>query len=87
MALHQILRQTDTMRHWDPTVQKFKELLARNWDCTLKHTYREGNMCADAMAASFYQLPNGLHVFENPPPEVALSLLADRMGITRLRVV
>lgn len=87
MAIHQIMKPIEQASHWDPIVQKCKDLLARNWECVLKKIYREGNTCADVMASSFYHLNNGLHVFDNPPPEVAFSLLGDRMGIVRPRAI
>ncbi|GLT78653.1 hypothetical protein SLA2020_501810 [Shorea laevis] len=61
------------------------ELLNRNWDCKLRHVFREANSCADVMASSFYHLEPRLHFFEEPPDEVKTTLREDLLGVCKPR--
>ena len=64
-------------------ISAIRELLHRNWSCSITHVYREANRCADWMATNASTLHAGLHVFYNPPKGVNPSLLADAQGSTR----
>ena len=70
-----------------PLITCCKDLINRDWDCRLNHIYREGNASADIMASKFYHNDYGTVIFDEPPPEVRASLLADQLQISRPRIV
>ncbi|CAN1833707.1 Putative ribonuclease H protein At1g65750 [Linum perenne] len=44
------------------TLISINELLCRDWDVTISHTYREGNTVADLLAHHGHSLDFGLHI-------------------------
>ncbi|XVF35312.1 hypothetical protein REPUB_Repub18cG0134800 [Reevesia pubescens] len=73
-------------------IQRF---LQRNWSCKIRHIYREANQCADWMAsfqnntqAGLQHIAHaGLQVFEDPPQGLCPLLLADTLGVFKLRLM
>ncbi|CAN1185703.1 Putative ribonuclease H protein At1g65750 [Linum perenne] len=51
---------TSTNQHVMETMQ-FQELMGRDWDLEIEHTYREGNQAADFLASIGYGYPFGSH--------------------------
>lgn len=64
-----------------------KGLLDRSWKCSIRHIYREENMCADWMATNFDNLDLGLHTFETPPHGITPLLTADAREIAWPRAI
>ena len=58
-----------------------KYLLARKWEVTLTHTYREGNMCADWLAKKGAMGNKSLIYWDYPPFGIDNILVADTMGL------
>ncbi|GAU29740.1 hypothetical protein TSUD_392290 [Trifolium subterraneum] len=67
-------------------IQEIRRLFALDWDVKICHSYRETNVCVDALANLGCDHGPGLRVYEQYPPRVSSSLLADVMGITTPRV-
>lgn len=63
-----------------------RNLLDRDWHCTITHTLRKGNQCADYLAKQGADSDGGLSVFYHPPPGMSHLLLADifKVSFTRL---
>lgn len=51
------------------------------WKCTLIHTLREENYCADFLAKMGADSDDILTVFHHPPPGMAMLLVADASGV------
>ncbi|KAK3199147.1 hypothetical protein Dsin_022562 [Dipteronia sinensis] len=48
-----------------------KSLIFEEWDCSVKHVFREGNMLADGLAKLGHALDVGVYFFEDPPSAIA----------------
>ncbi|XVF36663.1 hypothetical protein REPUB_Repub19eG0076600 [Reevesia pubescens] len=59
-------------------------ILQRNWNCKIRHIYREANQCADWMASIQHNVHAGLQVFEDPPHGLRPFLLADTLGVIKI---
>ncbi|KAF7805808.1 ribonuclease H [Senna tora] len=51
----------------------------------ISHVFREANQCADVLAKMDSRNDIRLCIWEEPPREVALSLLADALSVSFLR--
>ncbi|KAF7820682.1 putative ribonuclease H protein At1g65750 family [Senna tora] len=63
------------------------ELLNKEWEVKLQHTYREGNSAADAMARAAYDSNNFLTFVNDPPRDVANFLAFDLYGSGLVRAI
>ncbi|GMP67668.1 hypothetical protein CsSME_00027579 [Camellia sinensis var. sinensis] len=60
-------------------------VIFNGYQCTAQHVYREGNLCADALAKlGAAQLEDILVVYD-PPAEIRELLVADMLGMGRER--
>ena len=66
-------------------IQCCKQLVEADWNCIVKHVYREGNRLADGLARMGHRMKIGTLVFEDPPPEVSLIYDADCRGLAFYR--
>lgn len=66
-------------------IQSCKNLLLANWDCNIKHIYREGNKLADGLARMGHSMINGIVFFGNPPCEIFPIFEVDYRGLTCFR--
>ncbi|XVF26299.1 hypothetical protein REPUB_Repub14bG0004500 [Reevesia pubescens] len=66
-------------------VEAIINFLNRNWLCSIKHIYREANVCADWLATHCDHLNLGLYILDLPHGEIMASLLADSIGIVTPR--
>lgn len=62
-------------------LNKYKELLGRNWSVEISHIYREANAVADGIANWVLQQPIGQYAHASPPPQLHNQLLADQQRI------
>lgn len=58
-----------------------RELLQRDWNCSLTHTLREGNTCADALAKAGCHMVTDFELIEEPTGDVGEILEADVRGL------
>ncbi|CAL1392250.1 unnamed protein product [Linum trigynum] len=63
--------QTNRDNHPHRTMAaSIRQLLERDWEVTLEHVFRESNYVADHMATVGHSLSFGVHVVENPGPNL-----------------
>jgi len=55
--------------------------MAKDWTFQLRHTLKEGNMCADFLVKLGTRSTSDLLIVLNPPAELRLLLMADSMGV------
>ncbi|CAL5353181.1 unnamed protein product [Camellia sinensis] len=53
--------------------------------CTIQHIYKEGNLCADAMAKLGVDQPEDILVVNDPPTKIRELLVSDMVGLARER--
>lgn len=58
------------------------DLLRRDWEITINHTYREGNFCADFLAKMGARCNEPLVNLDAAPPGLGPLLVADAMGVS-----
>jgi ribonuclease HI len=61
---------------------RIKRLLRLNWEVRICHTYREANMCADALAHIGCELGNTLMFYESCPTQIRYLVAADAVGMS-----
>ncbi|CAI0376683.1 unnamed protein product [Linum tenue] len=62
-------------------------MLERDWEVRLKHTFREGNVVANFLAATEHHRPLGTHLIGSPCPELCHWLMYDLVGSQTPRLV
>lgn len=67
--------------HFSNEVHAIRGLIAREWECQIFHTLREGNQCADFFAKKGVASTMKFCMVMQAPHELALSLLADASGV------
>ena len=68
--------------HYGILIADIRALLARNWNVTIPHVFREVNACADRLAPLGVGQDDVLKVFQEPPSGWGPLILADAMGVT-----
>ncbi|CAN1142804.1 hypothetical protein LINPERPRIM_LOCUS26186 [Linum perenne] len=61
---------------------RFRELISRNWEVTIEHTYRERNCAADFLASLGYDYPFGSHMIPISNCNLGYFLRYDSLGIS-----
>ncbi|KAM0979249.1 hypothetical protein ACFX1X_015388 [Malus domestica] len=64
-----------------------RELLRRDWICSVSHVYCEKNRVADGMADLGHKFYISLHVFYESPPLVDRLIFEDAVGFPHTRFV
>ena len=63
-------------------IWSIKQLLGKNWEVLIVHTYKEGNMSADWLAKKKGAMGDeSLVYWDEPPLGIGNLLLADSMGV------
>jgi hypothetical protein len=62
-------------------------LLALDWEIKVCHSYREANVCADALANMGCEHGPGIRLYDHCHSRLSLFLLADAIGIITPRVI
>ncbi|KAK3198039.1 hypothetical protein Dsin_021454 [Dipteronia sinensis] len=62
-----------------------KNLVEADWNCSITHIFREGNMLVDGLARMGHRLNIGIKFFEEPPSKICPIFDADYRGVTCLR--
>jgi len=68
-------------------VQKIRKLLQMEWEVKVKHSYREANRCADALANIGCIVGNEMMFYESCPTQINHLLAADQAGVTFPRLI
>ncbi|KAK9291995.1 hypothetical protein L1049_019947 [Liquidambar formosana] len=83
-----LLKQNiDSCSPHGPIVAACQKLLRLDWECSISHTYREGNHAADFLANLSHDLPPGVSTFSSPPPGILPILCNDHRGVSFPRFV
>lgn len=61
------------------------QILLRGCDCSVQHVWKEGNLCADFLAKMGANQPEEILVMNDPPAELRELLVADMIGLGRMR--
>ncbi|CAN0855308.1 Putative ribonuclease H protein At1g65750, partial [Linum grandiflorum] len=70
----------DDARHGS-SIRVARQLLARNWEVSASHIYREGNNVADLLAHHGHSMGFGFHILPSFPRTVFDCIQADMAGI------
>ncbi|CAI0436867.1 unnamed protein product [Linum tenue] len=82
------LLQSDQVNHPHYTMTAaIRNLLARDWEVSIDHVFREGNYAADYMASVSHDLPVGIHLFDVPDPRLSYWLMYDLVGVQMPRSI
>ncbi|CAN1122765.1 Putative ribonuclease H protein At1g65750 [Linum perenne] len=74
------------LRH-ERTLRSIKELRQRNWETSVSHIFREGNVVADLLAHHGHSLDFGIHTDCTYPSEVRSAIWNDSCGISFPRFI
>ncbi|CAN1800851.1 Putative ribonuclease H protein At1g65750 [Linum perenne] len=75
-----------TNQHAMETLQ-FQELMGRDWNLRIEHTYREGNQAADFLAGIGYGYPHVSHNVDLSDSRLGYFLRLDLLGVGQPRSV
>ncbi|KAF7835723.1 Ribonuclease H [Senna tora] len=84
-ALHLIKHADITMHTFGPLIADIRLMLAAHPNFKLSHVLREANQCADIMAKIGSHNETRHCIWEDPPREALLALLADSLAIAFVR--
>jgi ribonuclease HI len=79
-AIKLITEPVDVWHHYAAIISNIKDILNRDWQVLLHHTFREGNACADFLAKLGATGSEVFSSISNPPAGLHLPLLADASG-------
>ncbi|CAN1130258.1 Putative ribonuclease H protein At1g65750 [Linum perenne] len=87
-AVISLLTSADMSTH-QHSVEKleFQELIRRDWEIQVEHTFREGNQTADFLASLGYGYPFGSHTVLSSDSRLGYFLRLDCLGIAEPRSV
>ncbi|CAN1129678.1 Putative ribonuclease H protein At1g65750 [Linum perenne] len=87
-AAIQLLVSTEVPTHQHAMeVYEFQELLSRNWEVSIRHTYREGNHAADFLAGIGHSYPLGVSDIAITNARLGYFLRYDCMGVSEPRTI
>ncbi|CAN1807882.1 Putative ribonuclease H protein At1g65750 [Linum perenne] len=83
MAAVQLLTKSGEPNHQHGMeTLRFRELINRNWEVIIEHTYRERNCTADYLASLGYDYPFGSHMVSTSDYNLGYFLRYDSFGIS-----
>jgi ribonuclease HI len=71
--------------HFANEIQRVRQLLSKDWNIVINHTFREGNACADLLAKMGASANLSLVILEDPPSQLSSALQADAWGVAFVR--
>jgi hypothetical protein len=63
--------------HFANEILRIRQLLSKDWNIVINHTFQEGNACADLLAKMGAFANSPLVILEEPPPQVLIALQVD----------
>ncbi|CAI0418218.1 unnamed protein product [Linum tenue] len=85
-AVELIASATTSSPHFQ-LVSQVRRLINQEWEVRVEHTYREGNVVADYLASTGYNLLVGVHIVSVPSPMMQHWLLFDLVGSVTPRLI
>ncbi|KAJ1375369.1 Ribonuclease H domain [Sesbania bispinosa] len=77
-----LIKNEDISYHRDaPEIAEIRDLLAHDWRVDLRHTLREGNVCADLLVKRGARDTTSFRLLPDPPYDLQLHLLSDSRGV------
>lgn len=86
MALDLIETGVQHLHPYAPLIEYIRAFRSRPWQLIFRHTLREGNACADLLAKFGANSDDGLTIWTACPAQLSATLLADAIGILRIRL-
>ncbi|CAI0551222.1 unnamed protein product [Linum tenue] len=84
----QLLQSLDALDHQQTDIiQRFRELLTRQWEFVVSHVFGEGNKCVDHLASHGHLLPLGYHSMSCSDPALLNYIMYDCQGISEPRLI
>ncbi|CAN0919129.1 Putative ribonuclease H protein At1g65750, partial [Linum grandiflorum] len=84
-AMDRFLQQGDIHHTHQMEALTFRELLSRDWEVVLEHTFQEANQAVDHLASIGDNFPFGRHSIPILDPTLGHFLLYDSLGLTEPR--
>lgn len=69
-----------------PVVDRIRSFSQHQWTLSFSHSLWEGNWCADWLAKFGSSMDHGSRIWHTCPLDLSSTLLADAMGVERLRL-
>lgn len=85
-ALSLVQQPVDVRHRYASIIASVQELLRNTWNVVLKHSLREGNLCADFLTRMGSNSGSAYLELDSPPVDLYQHLLADAMGVQFFRV-
>ena len=85
VALELINKEPNVCHPYYAIIKKIQDTITLPWKCSLQHTWREANSCADWLAKYGSSHDDPYVLWSTCPTQLANPMLADAMGITHLR--
>lgn len=83
----ELIRQAPVESPHYNLILTIQNLLSRDWECQIKHTWRDGNVCADHLAKQSLGMQRGLEYLRDPPHTLRELLRQDVIGVAIPRLV
>ncbi|OMO68562.1 reverse transcriptase [Corchorus capsularis] len=87
VAVNKIMQPPMSQDPMFQVIHRCRELLQRDWQCFLVHTYREANMCADFLVSWAYQGSFDVTILDHPPGVLHHFIEEDIWGMSRPRAI
>jgi ribonuclease HI len=71
--------------HFANEIQRIRQLLSKDWNVVINHTFQEGNACADVLAKMGASTNSPLVILEESPPQFSSALRAYAWGVAFVR--
>ena len=86
-AITLIQNPLDQKHPYAALILRIHQLIQRDWDVRVMHSFREANRAADCLAALGHTLPLGVHFYSVPPIALRGILSEDSRGIALPRLI
>lgn len=86
MSLDLIAKRVLVTHPYAPLIEHIRSFISRPWKIIFQHTLREGNACADWLAKIGANSNDGLTIWPECPPQLTTMVLANAMGVLRIRL-
>ncbi|CAL1387342.1 unnamed protein product [Linum trigynum] len=83
----QLLQSATEFHPHRTMISTARQLLQREWQVNIVHTFREGNFVADFLTSQGHGYPIGNHPFLGSNPNLLHWLFYDRVGVAVPRLV
>ncbi|CAI0550119.1 unnamed protein product [Linum tenue] len=86
-AIRMITIGEEQQQRYYTIIRQLRDLINRNWEVQVSHTFREGNKTADFLANKGHSVSIGCHFVGISDPGLSFWILYDTMGIAQDRLI